>query len=160
EQQREREQTRRDIQILEQSVAAVGAPADVTAARTELARIDAGLAGLRDRRSEAEQARLAAERSERYVMSQQQQLAVQVTQFAGHVARAEAEVASASRQLDVAIAAVPESHRATASTTTADELHAFADELARLEDDRTEEQFAALAQDRTLQLDRQRQLTE
>jgi exonuclease SbcC len=132
EQRRDLEQTKRDIQILEQSVAAVGAPADVTHARTQLAQIEKGLAGLRDKRVEAEEQRVAAEQSEGEFVTQQQELAGQIAQLAGDVAGARAEVASTERQLDAAILLVPESHRATAVLTMADELRVLTNELAGL----------------------------
>jgi len=160
ERQRDREQTKHDIQILEQSVAAVGAPADVTNARTELVQIEEALVGLRKKRVEAEELRVAAERSEGQLLTQQQELAGQITQLAGYVAGARADVASAQKQLDTAIALVPESHRATAAITTADELRALTNELAGFAEGRVEEEFAALAEDRALQADRERQFSE
>jgi len=157
---RDRDQTKHDIQILEQSVAAVGAPADVTNARTELAQIEEALLGLRDKRVEAEDLRVAAEQSEGNLLTQQQELTVQVAQLAGDVAGAKAGVASAEKQLDTAISLIPESHRATAAITTADELQVLTTELAGLAEGRVEEEFAALAEDRALKADRERQLSE
>lgn len=159
-QQRDRDQTRRDIQVLEQSVAAVGAPADVSNARTELAAIKTALPGLRDKRSKADEACQAAQRSETQVLAEQQELGGQITQLSGDVAAARAEAASAKKQIAEAIALVPESHRATATTVTADELQALSDEVGCIEERRAEEEFAALAQDRALLAERRRQLTE
>lgn len=158
--QRDREQTARDIKLLQQSVTAVGAPSDVTAARTERTQIELNLTTLRTRRSTTEQARAAAESSEREFLSQQQQLALEITRIAGDVARDEAEVKSSSKQLAAAVAVLPEAHRATATTVTAEELQTLADEHARLANDKVEEQFAALAEDRALQTDRERQLAQ
>jgi hypothetical protein len=157
---RDREQTRHDIGVLEQSVAAIGAPADVTGARACLAKIETALAGLRDKRVEADNARCAAEESEGQLLTQHQELSIQITQLSGDVAASRADVVSARRQLDAAIALVPESHRTMATTIGARELQGLTDELAGLQDERVEEEFAALAQDRVLQADRERQLSE
>ena len=106
----------------------------------------------------SEQARAAAESSERELLIQQQQLAIRITRIAGDVAREEAEVRSADKQLAGTIAALPETYRATAMTVTAEELQALAGENDRLENDKVEEQFTALAEDRVLEADRERQL--
>jgi exonuclease SbcC len=158
-QQRDREQTKRDIQLLERSVAAVGAPADVTSARTDLANIATALTGLRDKRGEADEERGAAEQSEGECLTQQQEFGGKIAQLTGAVAGAKAEVASARKQLDTAIALVPESHRATALTINEDELQALIDELDAVEGQHIEEEFAALAHDRALQAERERQLS-
>jgi DNA repair exonuclease SbcCD ATPase subunit len=157
---RERDQTNHDIGVLEQSVAAIGAPADVTGARADLAGIETALTGLRDNRAEVDTARVAAEECEGQFLTQQQELGTQITQLSGDVATARADVTSASRQLDAVIVLVPESYRARATTITASELQLLSDELAGLQDQQVEEEFAALAQDRVLQADRERQLSE
>jgi DNA repair exonuclease SbcCD ATPase subunit len=157
---RDREQTTRDIGVLEQSVAAIGAPADVTVARADLGKIETALTGLRDTRAEADNARDTAEQCEGQLLTQQQELGGQITQLSGDVATARADVTAARRQLDAAIALVPESHRARATTIAANELQTLTDELAELQGGQVDEEFAALAQDRVLQADRERQLSE
>jgi DNA repair exonuclease SbcCD ATPase subunit len=156
--QRDRDQTARDIQLLEQSISAVGAPADVDVARAEREQIELNLVAFGTSRSTAEQARAAAESNERESLFQQQQLAIRITGIAGDVAREEAEARSAGKELAATIAALPEAHRATAMAVTAEELQALDGEYGRLENDKVEEQFAALAEDRALQADRERQL--
>jgi DNA repair exonuclease SbcCD ATPase subunit len=157
---RDREQTTHDIGVLEQSVAAIGAPADVTVARADLGKIETSLSGLRDTRAEADNARGAAEECEGQLLTQQQELGGKITQLSGDVAAARADVTSAQKQLDTAIALVPDSHRSRATTIAESELQALTDELADLQGGQVEEEFAALAQDRVLQADRERQLSE
>jgi exonuclease SbcC len=157
-QQRGREQTKHDIQVLEQSLSAVGAPADVTDARTEVARVENSLIGQRAERTRTESRHSAAEKSEQEFLAQQQQLALQISQLTGDVGSARTEVASAQRGVNAAIAMVPDSHRATALTTPTDELTQLSDELSELAEGHVEEEFAALAEDRALQADRERQL--
>ena len=159
-QQRDRDQTQRDIQTLEGSVAAVGAPRDVTTARHALARIDEDLAGLRGKRAAAAKARDDAVQSEREATSAQHQLATRLTTLAGETTRAEGEVDSVRRALDAAIAALPEAHRQSAPSVSPEQLQALADELAGLRDSRVEEQLNALSEDRALQAERERQLSE
>ena len=158
--QRDREQTTHDIGVLQQSVVAIGAPADVTSTRADLAKIKTALAGLRDTRGEADNACVAAKGFERQLLTQQQELGVQLMQLSSDVATARGDVSSARKQLNAAVALVPESHRAMATTIGAGELQALADELSALQDGKAEEEFAALAEDRILQADRERQLSE
>jgi DNA repair exonuclease SbcCD ATPase subunit len=157
---RDRERTRSEIQLLEQSIDAIGAPADVTAARTERARVEAELAGLRDGRRAAEELGAEAARAERRLQAEQHHWACRLTQLAVEVARAETEVEFIRRQLTEAIAEIPESYWAAAATAAGDELQALASELSLLEDGRVEEQFEALGQDRTREADRERQLAD
>jgi DNA repair exonuclease SbcCD ATPase subunit len=158
--QRDREQTKRDIQVLEQSVAAVGAPADVSKTRIDLANIETVLTGLREQRAKADEARAAAEESESQLLIQQQELGVQIAQFSGDAAAARADVTSSKKQLKTAIALVPESHRGTATAITAQQLQALTNERDGLQGGGAEEEFAALADDRALQAERERQLSQ
>ncbi len=156
----DREQTARDIRILEESVTAVGAPADVTAALADLKQIEQKLVTLRSSHSLAEDARVAAESAESEVLSKQRELNLRVIQIAGAVAKEEAAIESAGSQRDAAIMTLPEMERATAITVTAEILRTHAEELSQLESDKVQEQFAALADDRVLQADRERQLVQ
>ena len=138
----DREQTARDIRILEESVTAVGAPADVTAALADLKQIEQKLVTLRSSHSLAEDVRVAAESAESEGLFKQRELNLRVIQIAGAVAKEEAAIESAGSQRDAAIMTLPEMERATAITVTAEILRTHAEELSQLESDKVQEQFA------------------
>jgi DNA repair protein SbcC/Rad50 len=156
----DREQTLRDIQTLAQSVAAVGAPADVTVARATHTELCKELDECRSKRGQDDASRLAAETSESEIASELQSCAQRLTQLVADVARGGAEVKSARNQLDTAVSSVPAMHRESALAKSKEEIQALALELERIEESQIEKQFIALADDRALQADRERQLGE
>ncbi len=156
----DRGQTRSSIQMLEASLAVIDAPSDVSAARDELARIDNGLVMLRSESTELETRRMESKKAEQDLQREQQELTNGLPALAGEVARAESAVNSATQLLDEALASIPDSERATALTTTSERRQALLDEQNELERAEVEKQFETLAEERALQTERERQLTE
>jgi len=153
---RKRDACATDIATLEQAARAIGAPPDVSAARVALAGQEEALVGLNIERTQTNQSLSDAEEAERTLASQVTQLAEQVTGLSTQVGGAENAVSAARRGLADVIQAVPASYRENAPEENA----RLPEELRELEASSAERDYAAMAEDRTLQADRLRQLDE
>lgn len=153
---RDRDACSTDITTLEQAVRAIGAPPDVSAARIALADQEEALAGLNTERPQTNQSLTDAEEAGRTLASQLTQLTEQVTNLSTQVGRGENAVSAARRELTDAVQAVPAPYRENAPADNA----RLAEELKELEVSSAERDYASIAEDRTLQAERVRQLDE
>jgi DNA repair exonuclease SbcCD ATPase subunit len=153
---RKRDACAGDVTTLEQAVRAVGAPPDVSAARAELSSQELALVGLNTERTQTNQSLSDAEEAERTLASQVTQLAEQVTDLSTQVGGAENAVNTARRGLADALQAVPAPYRENPPAENAQ----LAEELKELEESSAESDYAAMAEDRTLQAERMRLLDE
>ncbi len=104
----ERDATTASIATLEQAVRAIGAPADVTAARAELDRGQRCLSEYNRERTAAEQRRMDAEQAERVLGERVRAAAAEVNRLAGILGGAQAEAISARQTYDEAVRALPD----------------------------------------------------
>ena len=125
-----------------------------------MARVEKQLIELQANRDENEQGLKAALGSEEKLLGEEQELAERLPQLAGDVARAESAVCSTRQLLGEAVEAIPKSSRETALVTAPEVRQELADEVDQLERAKVEGRFEALAEDRALQSERERQLTE
>jgi DNA repair exonuclease SbcCD ATPase subunit len=149
----DRDATAKAIATLEQAVTAVGAPTDVTEARAQLISDAGRLADWNRDRGEADQGRLKAEQAERDLLPHIRNALEEVNRLAGDVGRADADARTARRAFDEAVQALPDGALGW-------DGKALADELQQLEAADFERDFEAMAEDRALQVERQRRLTD
>lgn len=153
---RDRDACAGEIANLVQAVRAIGAPADVSAARVALAGQEEALAGLNTERTQTNQSLSDAEEAGRTLASQLPQLAGKVATLSTQVGRAENAVSAAQRGLTDAVQAVPAPYRESVPADNA----RLAEELTELETSAAERDYAAIAEDRALQAERVRQRDE
>ncbi len=149
----ERDDTNREIATLEDAIAVVGAPPDVSAARAELAVCGERLTSLGTQRTQAERTQQRAAAAELDFNTRLAAALGEMTRLAGEVGGAEASAAAARANLEDAVGALP-------PEPLNEDPVALADELQRLEAGNVEREFDALAEDRALQAGRERQRDE
>jgi DNA repair protein SbcC/Rad50 len=149
----ERDNTANTIQMLTQAVAAIGAPADMTAARAELTRCEQCLGELDNDRATEQRRLLTAERADGDLAEHLRQAAAKVNQLAAALGGAQARATDARLTFATAVAALPEG----ATTWNAS---ALADELQTLEAAHVERELEALAGDRVLRAEWDRNLAD
>jgi DNA repair exonuclease SbcCD ATPase subunit len=141
------------IATLEQAVRAVGAPMDVTEVRAELACGEQRLEELNRVHCEEEQARNNAEQAERELAEPIRHAASEVNRLAAAFGGAQANATNARSAYDEATQTLPNGAMEWDS-------EALAEDLRGLEEANVEDEFAAMAEDRVLQAERERQLAE
>ena len=141
------------IATLEEAVRVVGAPADVTAARTELDCVVQSLEELDRARAEAEQEQRNAEQTERKLVEAIRQAASEVTGLAAAEGGAQANATNARARYEEAVRTLPPGALAWDPEALEEELQGF--EAANVESE-----FVAMEEDRTLQAERERHLAQ
>ena len=155
----DREKTSAEISTLQQAVAAIGAPEDVTAVREELSQLGEAISGLTATREDTDRTRIAAEKSERELTAQITDQAGKLKLFSTEVGRAESSVAVALERLTEATEMVPVEWREAIEGDIDSHAAALGEEFRELEESGVEGELAALADDRVLRVERERQLT-
>ncbi len=150
---RERDSNAELIQTLTQAVRALGAPADMSAVQQQQAKCERQLVELNLERIAQEQNRKDADSSEQKLLGQLRRTANETTQLSSALGGAQNHLENARKDHEDALAALPEG----AATWKPDEL---AIELQRLEEAQVERDFEALANDRAIRAEWERNLVE
>jgi exonuclease SbcC len=143
-----------DIATLEQAVRALGAPPDVDVTRAELSSQEQLVGNLAAEGRQSNEALIEAEKTERAFAAQRTLLAGEITALSTKLGRAESAVSVADQRLTDAVHAVPAPYRNDPPLASTQ----LAEELDQLEASSVERDHAAMAEDRALQAERQRQL--
>lgn len=149
----ERDNNTAQIQMLTQAVQAFGAPLDVASIQVQQVQCERRLREFNFDRATEEQNRTNAESAEQNFSGQIQQVTDQLNQVTSLLGGAQNQLENARRAHGEAVAALPEE----AATWNPDEL---ANELQSLEITQVEREFDALANDRAIRAEWERNLAE
>jgi DNA repair protein SbcC/Rad50 len=155
----ERDETAKEIATLTKAVAAVGAPPDVSVARDDLSAKELTLVGLRKEECQCKEEKKSAESAEMALRETLSTITSQLNELIAASGGAKVTLQNAGDELTTAIQAVPDSF---GEMLDADDIETavLSGELQELESSNAESEWAALSNDRALEVDRQRQMTE
>ena len=157
---RARDRTLEDIRTHESAVAALGEPADMTAARAELETLKQAVSDLERQRGEESAAQTNAEEAEKRFSTQLIEAQTQLNGLNQKVGGAESTLSLVAERCSEALGSMPPGWADAASQQSDETRAALTDELALLEGEGVEDSLAALAQDRAVQVERERQAKE
>jgi DNA repair exonuclease SbcCD ATPase subunit len=143
----DRIQTRDAILMQEQSLAAVGAPPDLTAAKAHQAELDLKLHGLNEQLLKTKSVLTEARNTAHRLTQQGAELNERLSILTGAIAKAEEQASGLRQRWQEAVSAVPESHRAAAWDVTKGEVDCLAAEQRQIEATNVEQERAALERD-------------